>query len=290
MESVCTLVTHQVVMMEITAPKIFVIQKVVAISLLQQDQATFQAIPLAWHTHAQAHNKEQFGLQAWSQMLVQQLINVLWLIATAPLELAVPSTETTQLQELTLFTTMHLETNKPLLVVDLLQELLLANFTIVPTVLVWFNKIVNVSTTLSATITLVAQPINVSAINVSLQLLIVILIIRMGVVLWTLIMQQATQQDMQSILEVPILFTLKSIQTEILLQQEWQEIVINWHVMEVIQALTLASQQELQTELTLVKETINLFALSQHAKIAFVNQLDKQEIGKEGTCWQAAMS
>jgi hypothetical protein len=47
MESVCTLVTHQVVMMEITAPKIFVIQKVVAISLLQQDQATFQAIPLA---------------------------------------------------------------------------------------------------------------------------------------------------------------------------------------------------------------------------------------------------
>jgi hypothetical protein len=290
MESVCTLVTHQVVMMEITAPKIFVIQKVVAISLLQQDQATFQAIPLAWHTHAQAHNKEQSGLQAWSQMLVQQLINVLWLIATTSLEIAIPSTETTQLQELTLFTTMHLGTNKLLLVVDLLQELLLANFTIVPTVLVWFNKIVNVSTTLSATITLVAQPINVSAINVSLQLLIVILIIRMGVVLWTLIMQQATQQDMQSILEVPILFTLKSIQTEILLQQEWQEIVINWHVMEVIQALTLASQQELQTELTLVKETINLFALSQHAKIAFVNQLDKQEIGKEGTCWQAAMS
>jgi len=104
-------------------------------------------------------------------------------------------------------------------------------------------------------------------------------------------MQQATQQDMQFILEVPILFTLQSIQTEILLQQqERQEIVINWHVMEVIQALTLASQQELQTELTLVKETINLFALSQHAKIAFVNQLDKQEIGKEGTCWQAAMS
>jgi hypothetical protein len=31
---------------------------------------------------------------------------------------------------------MHLGTNKPFLVVELLQELLLANFTIVPTVLV----------------------------------------------------------------------------------------------------------------------------------------------------------
>jgi hypothetical protein len=113
----------------------------------------------------------------------------------------------------------------------------------------------------------------------------------MELVLWIRIMQQVTQQDMRSTLEVPTLFTLKSMQTDFLFhQQEFQEIAINWHVTLDNQALTVAVQQEQQTEIMFVYVSILLFVLSLLAKIPFVNQSDKQERGQLEIFNQVAMS
>jgi len=71
------------------------------------------------------------------------------------------------------------------------------------------------------------------------------------------------------------------METEIQLhKQEFQELVINWLVMLVNQALTLANQQELQTETSFVLEFPQL-VLWLLVKTPFVNLVDNQVRGLE---------
>jgi hypothetical protein len=144
-------------------------------------------------------------------------------------------------------------------------------------------------TILNVTMEMVAQSI-IATLQLEyaiIKTLIVILISQTELVLWTLVIQQPTQQDMQFILEMDKTFSLCWTLLEILLQEMQTELVINWHVMLDNQALILVLRQEITVILATELQQLVLFLL---VKTLFVNQLDNQEHGQMEIFNQVVMS